>query len=249
MALSCQHYPRPTGSWRDALRAARSSPQLYGAGGWLVGYLMRMFRKTWFVNLYGSLQINATADEIDAVVQGASTGCRWTTSGRRRSASSRRRCSVRGSAGGPAFEADGQPHALAPACGARQPAADGRRARGGVTRWLIDGDGRLLRAGAATATIEPRIASPARNGAGRAAGAARRRAVLHRRRRSSRRDADAVGRHQRAAGAVVVRLRRPRRRCPTTCRGTATCRSFLSEQRRVAQFTTLRDGTRPRRRS
>src|SRR5437764_14940218 len=67
VALSCQHYPRPTGSWRDALKADRFSRQLYGAGGWLVGYLMRMFRKTWFGNLYGSLQINATEDEIDAV--------------------------------------------------------------------------------------------------------------------------------------------------------------------------------------
>jgi hypothetical protein len=69
VALSCERYPRPQGSWRDALKADRLSPKLYGAGGWLVGYMMRMFRKTWFVNLYGSLQINATEDQIATVFQ------------------------------------------------------------------------------------------------------------------------------------------------------------------------------------
>jgi hypothetical protein len=140
VALSCQPYPRPTGSWRDALTADRLSPQLYGAGGWLVGYLMRMFRKTWFVNLYGSLQINATADEIDAVFQriykmplddvwAAAIGgrqtpvlCPW-------------------ECGRPAFQADGQPHPIAPVCGAGATQLTVDVSGGGVTRWLIDGRG------------------------------------------------------------------------------------------------------------
>src|SRR5204863_6949948 len=36
VTLSCQHYPRPTGSWRDAYAADHASLSLYGAGGWLV---------------------------------------------------------------------------------------------------------------------------------------------------------------------------------------------------------------------
>jgi len=66
VALSCDRFPRPTGSWRDAYAADRLSPgrEVYGAGGWLVGYLLRMFRATWLVNLYGKVASNATADEF-----------------------------------------------------------------------------------------------------------------------------------------------------------------------------------------
>jgi hypothetical protein len=138
VALSCQHFPRPTGSWRDALTADRLSPQLYGAGGWLVGYLMRMFRKTWFVNLYGSLQINATADEIDAVfrrIYGMPLDDVWAAAigGRQAPVLCPWEC------GRPAFEADGQPHPLAAVCGggATQLTVDVSGA--GVTRFLIDG--------------------------------------------------------------------------------------------------------------
>ena len=63
-ALTCQHHPRPVGSWRDVYAASRSSPELVAAGSWLVGYMLRMFRATWLVNLYGALQINATADQF-----------------------------------------------------------------------------------------------------------------------------------------------------------------------------------------
>ena len=119
VALSCQHYPRPTGSWRDALTADRSSPQLYGAGGWLVSYLMRMFRKTWFVNLYGGLQSNATADEIDAVfkrIYGMSLDDVWAAAigGRQGPVLCPWEC------GRPAFEADGQPIRSCP-CAATAP--------------------------------------------------------------------------------------------------------------------------------
>jgi len=139
VALSCQHVPRPTISWRDALNAERLSPELYSAGGWLAGYLMRMFRKTWFVNLYGSLQFNATADEVDAVfrriynmslddVWAAAIGgpqapmiCPW-------------ECSR------PAFPADGQPHALSPVCGTGATQFTVAVPGDGAMRWLLDGD-------------------------------------------------------------------------------------------------------------
>ena len=138
VALSCQHYPRPTGSWRDALTADRFSPQLYGAGGWLVSYLMRMFRKTWFVNLYGSLQINATADEIDAVfkrIYSMSLDDVWAAAigGRQAPVLCPWEC------GRPAFQADGQPHPIVPVCGEGAAQLTVDVSGGGVTRWLFDG--------------------------------------------------------------------------------------------------------------
>jgi hypothetical protein len=140
VALSCQHYPRPTGSWRDALTADRFSPQLYGAGGWLVGYLMRMFRKTWFVNLYGSLQINATADEIDAVfrrIYDMSLDDVWAAAigGRQAPVLCPWEC------GRPAVDADGQPHPILPVCGDGAAQLTANVSGGGVTRWQFDGDG------------------------------------------------------------------------------------------------------------
>jgi hypothetical protein len=140
VALSCEHYPRPTGSWRDALMAGSSSQRLYGAGGWLVGYLMRMFRKTWFVNLYGSLQSNATADEIDAVfrrIYNMSLDDVWATAigGRQAPVLCPWEC------GRPAFQADGQPHPITPVCGAGATQLTVDVPGGGVTRWLIDGEG------------------------------------------------------------------------------------------------------------
>src|SRR5262245_19815458 len=44
VALSCQGYPRPSGSWRDYYDAPHPSTALYSAGGWLVGYVLRWFR-------------------------------------------------------------------------------------------------------------------------------------------------------------------------------------------------------------
>ena len=142
VALSCRHYPRPTGSWRDALTADPSSPEFSGAGGWLVGHVMRMFRKTWFVNLYGSLQSNATADEIDVVfrrIYGMSLDDVWAAAigGRQDPVLCPWEC------GRPAFEADGQPHPIAPVCGDGTAQLTVDVSGGGVTRWLIDGAGYL----------------------------------------------------------------------------------------------------------
>ena len=102
-----------------------------------------MFRETWFVNLYGSLQINATADEIDAVfrrIYDMSLDDVWAAAigGRQAPVLCPWEC------GRPAFPADGQPHPIAPVCGdgATQLTVD--VSGGGVTRWLIDGDWGLL---------------------------------------------------------------------------------------------------------
>jgi len=138
VALSCEHYPRPEGSWRDALTADRLSPDLYGAGGWLVGYLMRMFRKTWFVNLYGSLQINATEKEIAAVFQsiyGMSLDDIWAAAigGKQEPVVCPWEC------GRPAIPADGSPHELAAACGAGATQRTVDVPGEGITRWTLEG--------------------------------------------------------------------------------------------------------------
>ena len=215
VALSCQHYPRPTGSWRDALTADRSSPQLYGAGGWLVSYLMRMFRKTWFVNLYGSLQINATADEIDAVfrsIYGMALDDVWAAAigGRQAPVLCPWEC------GRPAFEADGQPHPIVPVCGhgTKQLTAD--VSGGGVTRWLINGDGQFS-IGSCEGNDYPLAGLSAGNGSARAR-------CWHRSspaNTSSTRPSTPVG--PRRCHSTPMRCRRsrpstvrPRHRCPTT---------------------------------
>jgi hypothetical protein len=164
VALSCQRYPRPTGSWRDALTADRFSPQLYGAGGWLAGYLMRMFRKTWFVNLYGALQINATADEIEQVfkdIYKMSLDDVWTAAitGKQAPTICPWECTR------PAFEADGQPHALATVCdgGTTQLTVDLPAA--GITRWLLDGDASVS-VGSCSGDDQPQHAISGGNGTG-----------------------------------------------------------------------------------
>src|SRR5262245_56231939 len=138
VALSCEHYPRPEGSWRDALTADRLSPDLYGAGGWLAGYLMRMFRKTWFVNLYGSLQINATEKEIDDVfesIYGMPLDDVWAAAigGKQEPVVCPWECSR------PAIPADASPHELAAACGAGATQRTVDVPGGGITRWLLEG--------------------------------------------------------------------------------------------------------------
>jgi hypothetical protein len=138
VALSCEHYPRPEGSWRDALTAARLSPDLYGAGGWLVGYLMRMFRKTWFVNLYGSLQINATEKEIAAVfesIYGMALDDVWAAAigGKQEPVVCPWEC------GRPAIPADASPHELLAACGAGATQRTVDVPGEGITRWTLEG--------------------------------------------------------------------------------------------------------------
>jgi hypothetical protein len=143
VALSCTRTPRPTGSWRDAYTADRLSPQLAGAGGWLAGYLMRMFRATWLVNFYGSVEINATPDEFAQVfadiygmtldevwaaaisVPQAPLRCPW-------------ECGAR-----PAVPTDGAVHPLTPVCGAGALQLSLDLPAGSVTRWRIDGAGRF----------------------------------------------------------------------------------------------------------
>ena len=138
VALSCERYPRPQGSWRDALKADRLSPKLYGAGGWLVGYMMRMFRKTWFVNLYGSLQINATEDQIATVFQSIyhmSLDDVWTA------AIGEKQTPVvcEWECGRPTIPADAAPHELTAACGSGATHRTVDVPGEGVTRWVLEG--------------------------------------------------------------------------------------------------------------
>lgn len=69
VALACQGaiHPRPKLSWREAMKLDRSgarSGELYGAGGWLVGHLLRRFPAMQFVQLYSSVPHEADADEL-----------------------------------------------------------------------------------------------------------------------------------------------------------------------------------------
>jgi hypothetical protein len=143
VALSCTRTPRPTGSWQDAYVADRQSPQLAAAGGWLAGYLLRMFRATWLVNFYGRVEINATPDEFAqafADVYGMSLDDVWAAAISVPQAPMRCpwECGAR-----PAFPADGAAHPLTPACGAGEMQLSFELSAGTVTRWRVDGDGRF----------------------------------------------------------------------------------------------------------
>jgi hypothetical protein len=142
-ALSCQRYPRPTGSWRDAYVAPHSSPTLYGAGAWLVGHLLNAFPALRFLELYARAPSNATADEfaelfqeiymipLDEVWAAAIGGarapmhCPW-------------ECSR------PAFVPDGQPHALVAACGVGNLQLSVDLPDAGLSSWRIEGEGRVM---------------------------------------------------------------------------------------------------------
>ena len=164
-ALTCQHHPRPVGSWREVYAVPRSSPELVAAGSWLVGYMLRMFRATWLVNLYGALQINATADQFAASFKaryGMTIDDVWAAaiSGKQEP----RRCPWE--CGRPAFALDGQPHPLAAACGAGSVQLAVDVPEGGVSRWRIDGGGRF-RVGSCDGNEEPLVAvEGVANGAG-----------------------------------------------------------------------------------
>ncbi len=158
-ALSCAHRARPTGSWRDAYEADRLSSRLYGAGGWLVGYLLRMFRATWLVNFYGSVEINATADEFAAVfkdIYKMSLDDVWAAA--ITVPQTPRRCPWECGAR-PALTPDGQPHLLAPVCGAGQVQLAFELPAGDVTRWRIDGDAQFS-LGSCDGNDEPIYAFP-----------------------------------------------------------------------------------------
>jgi hypothetical protein len=143
VALSCQRTPRPTGSWRDHYAEPHSSTALYGAGGWLAGYMLRSFRGTHFTELYQSLGSNATADQfaeafeklyglpLDEVWAAAIGGpqapmrCLW-------------------ECGRPEFALDQPATTLAASCAAGSQQLSFSLATGSVTRWRIDGDGRFF---------------------------------------------------------------------------------------------------------
>jgi hypothetical protein len=146
VALSCQAYPRPTGSWRDLYNLPHSSYDLYGAGGWLVGELLLMFPARQLPWLYGALAINATADQIAAAVKdiygmdldaiwaaaiggpGQPTRCPW-------------ECGTSGELAIDGLAIDGQAHALAPVCGVGSLQLSATVSNSGLSRWRIDGDG------------------------------------------------------------------------------------------------------------
>jgi hypothetical protein len=164
VALSCQRTPRPSGSWRDYYHAPHSSTALYSAGGWLVAYMLRMFRATWMVQLYNVVPSNATADEFAVAfekqykmtideVWAAAIGqsqapmrCVW-------------------ECGRPELALDQPARTLAAPCttGSTQLSVD--LPAGSVTRWRLEGDGRFfLRS--CEGNDEPAISVSGRTGAG-----------------------------------------------------------------------------------
>jgi hypothetical protein len=141
VALSCQGYPRPTGSWRDFYNLPHESYDLYGAGGWLVGELLAMFPARQLPWLYGGLSINASADQFAAAVKdiyGMELDVIWAAA-----------------IGGPGqpmrcpwecessekLPIDGQAHALAPVCGVGSLQVSATVENSGLSRWRIDGAG------------------------------------------------------------------------------------------------------------
>ena len=125
---------------------------------------MRMFRKTWFVNLYGSLQINATADEIDAVfkrIYNMSLDDVWAAAigGRQAPVLCPWEC------GRPAFQADGQPHPIVPVCGHGTAQLTVDVSGGGVTRWLVEGRGGFS-IGSCEGNDQPRFGASGSGGTG-----------------------------------------------------------------------------------
>jgi hypothetical protein len=142
VALSCQRYPRPIGSWRDAFAAPHPSTLQYAGGGWLVGYLLRMFPGRLLPRLYKMVPSSAKADQFAEIfediyemklddvwaaaisVPQAPMRCPW-------------ECER------PAFALDGLPRTLEPVCdsGSLQLSVD--LPAGGVTRWRLEGDGQV----------------------------------------------------------------------------------------------------------
>jgi len=142
VALSCQRYPRPTGTWQQAFAAPHPSTEQYAAGGWLVGYLLRMFPGRLFPRLYKIVPSSATEEQFARLVEEVyemklddiwasaisvpqvPMRCPW-------------ECER------PPFAADGQPHALEPVCGSGSLQRSVDLPAGGVTRWRIEGKGRF----------------------------------------------------------------------------------------------------------
>lgn len=67
VALGCQRYPKPPGRWVDHFNADPNGPRkldLYAAGGWLVGHLLREFGHATLVELYRKVPRSASADDL-----------------------------------------------------------------------------------------------------------------------------------------------------------------------------------------
>jgi hypothetical protein len=145
VALSCQAYPRPTGSWRDLYSLPHSSPELYAAGGWLVGELLLMFPARQLPWLYGALPINASADELAAAIKdiyGMELDMIWAAAigGPGQPIKCPWEC---GPSAFEDFEIDGQAHALTPVCDGGSLQVSATVPSSGLSRWRIDGAGRF----------------------------------------------------------------------------------------------------------
>lgn len=143
VALSCERTPRPSGSWRDYYDAPHSSTALYGAGGWLVGYMLRMFRATWMVQLYNAVPSNATADEFaDAFKNQYKMAIDDVWAAAIGQAQAPMRCVWECSR--PELTLDQPARTLAAPCttGSVQLSVD--LPAGSVTRWRVEGDGRFF---------------------------------------------------------------------------------------------------------
>ena len=245
MALSCRRYPRPAGSWRDAYAAPhRRRSCTARAAGWSAT-CCECSATTWFVNLYGGLQINATADQFDAVVQGhlRHVAGRRLGGGDRRAAGADavsvgvRAAGVRRPTGS---RMRSRPCAATAACSCRStcPAAASRAGGSTATGSFFD-------AGAATATMS-RGTRLRRSGTGALLAPLVAGQLLHRRRRRPRWDA-------RRFRSTPTRCRRCR---PSIARAAPSVPDDLSRYRNLTlfypssvgpQFTTFAQRKRPRR--
>lgn len=140
VTLACQRYPRPEGSWRDLYQVQRTSPALYGAGGWLVGHLLKTYPAERFVGLYAAVPGSASADElaeIFAEIYGADLDEAWSAA----IAAADAPLVCPWECTRPPFAFPDVSTTLAPVCpggGASQHTFELPSPRG--TRWVLDGD-------------------------------------------------------------------------------------------------------------
>jgi len=143
VALSCERQPRPSGSWRDYYDAPHSSTAIYSAGGWLVGYMLRMFRATWMVQLYNVVPSNATADEFaDAFQKQYKMKIDDVWAAAISEAQAPMRCVWECSR--PELTLDQPAQTLAAPCGTGSTQLSVDLPAGSVTRWRVEGDGRFF---------------------------------------------------------------------------------------------------------
>jgi hypothetical protein len=164
VALSCERTPRPSGSWRDSYDAPHSSTALYAAGGWLVGYMLRMFRATWMVQLYNVVPSNATADEFaDAFAKQYKMKIDDVWAAAISEAQAPMRCVWECSR--PELALDQPARPLEAPCGTGSTQLSVELPAGSVTRWRVEGDGRFFLRSCA-GDDEPAISVSGGTGAG-----------------------------------------------------------------------------------